>query len=557
MEDSAPETIFTYEDLSEDHLAIARTARQFWTHEVEPNLDAIRHKEPGVLAGLLRKSAELGLTAISIPEEYGGLGLDLASSLVVEEVFARDLSYLVTHGGQTGIGALPIVYFGSDQQKRKYLPLLGSAERIAAYALTEPQSGSDALAVRTRADLSLDGTHYILSGQKMWITNAGIADLFIVFAKVSGEHFTAFLVERNWPGVSIGAEEKKMGLDGSSTTAVFFDNVAVPVENLLGETGRGHIIAFNILNLGRLKLGISATGSAKEALDLSLRYSQQRTAFGSPIATFGAIRHKLSEMAARIYAAESMAWRVAGLIDSASASDPQSKLKAAEEFAVECSIVKVYASEAMGFVADEAVQVHGGYGYHRDYAVERIYRDARIFRIFEGTNEINRQLILSMLLKRDARGRINLLSRAAGAGEALHESSRSPATQDSALRWMKQIFLAALHASHQKFGAALDQQQEVVMRLSDIATEIFALESALLRTRKVAAPRNSLARAMTSVLMLSSIDRVASAARVLFSHCSEDWSAAITLPPPGVGEIALRREIAATLLAAGRYRIAS
>ncbi len=374
----------TPEHLTAEHLSIARAAQDFWTAEVAPNLSAIHRQDPGVLLSVLRKSADVGFTGISIPERFGGMELDLASVMIVEECFARDASYLVTHGAQAGIGALPLIYFGTEEQKCKYLPQLANASTIAAYALTEPQAGTDAMAIRTRADLTPDGKHYILNGQKMWITNGGIADLFTVFAKVDGEKFTAFLVERAFPGVTPGAEEHKMGLHGSSTTALYLDNVAVPVENVLGEVGRGHIIAFNVLNIGRLKIGPYAAGASKEVLALSLAYARERKAFGTTISEFGAIQHKLAEMAARIFAVESMYWRVVGLLQKAAAT---------QELAQECSIVKVYASEAVGYVVDEGVQIHGGYGYHHDYAVERFYRDARIFRIFEGTNEINRVLI--------------------------------------------------------------------------------------------------------------------------------------------------------------------
>jgi len=374
----------TPENLTAEHLSIARTAQDFWTAEVAPNLPAIHRQDRSVLLKVLRKSADVGFTGISIPERFGGMELDLASMMLVEECFARDASYLVTHGAQAGIGALPLIYFGTEEQKCKYLPQLANASMIAAYALTEPQAGTDAMAIRTRADLSPDGKHYILNGQKMWITNGGIADLFTVFAKVDGEKFTAFLVERAYAGVTPGAEEHKMGLHGSSTTALYLDNVAVPVENVLGEVGRGHIIAFNVLNIGRLKIGPYAAGASKEVLALSLAYASERKAFGKPIAEFGAIQHKLAEMAVRIFAVESMYWRVVGLLQKAATS---------QELAQECSIVKVYASEAVGYVVDEGVQIHGGYGYHHDYAVERFYRDARIFRIFEGTNEINRALI--------------------------------------------------------------------------------------------------------------------------------------------------------------------
>src|SRR5215467_11792579 len=415
IEERAPAEIFTVEDLSDQHLAVGRTVDEFWGREVEPNLPAIRRQEPGVVREVLQKAAAIGLTAIGIPEDFGGMELDLASEVIATEHLGRDGSYSGWHSGHTGIGTLPVLYFGTEQQKRKYLPKLASMEMLGAYALTEPQAGSDALAARTRADLSPDGKFYLLNGQKMWITNGGNADLFTVFAKVAGEHFTAFLVERGF-GVKSGAEEHKMGLKGSSTTALYFDNVPVPIENVLGEIGRGHIIALNVLNVGRLKLGAGALGSAKSILAESLAYAKERKAFGSAIAEFGAIRHKLAEMAIRIFAAESIMWRVVGQIESRleefSWSRPdasQIMLRAVEEYAAECSMVKVHASEMLGYVADEGVQIHGGYGYHQDYAVERAYRDARISRIYEGTNEINRLVTTGMLLRRAARGQLTLL----------------------------------------------------------------------------------------------------------------------------------------------------
>src|SRR5258706_8728122 len=357
IEESASQDVFTAEDLNEEHLAIRHMVEDFWANEVEPNLPAIREKQPGLAMAVLRKSAALGLTAITIPEEYGGMALDLPSLMVTAECMGRDGSYGGWHSAHTGIGTLPLVYFGTDQQKRKYLPKLAKAEMLAAYALTEPLAGSDALAARTRADLSPDGKHYILNGQKMWITNGGAADLFTVFAKVGGEKFTAFLVERNFPGVSSGAEEHKMGITGSSTTAVYLDNVNVPVENVLGEIGRGHIIAFNILNIGRLKLGSANLGAAKNVLEICLKYAKRRKAFGSAIAEFGAIQHKLAEMAMRIFIAESMAWRVVGLIESQihglqreAAVNVDHELKAIEEFAAECSMVKGYNSEMLDYV---------------------------------------------------------------------------------------------------------------------------------------------------------------------------------------------------------------
>src|SRR5215469_6991284 len=416
IEDRSPDEIFTREDLTEEHLAIARTVDEFWVNDVEPHLEEIRKQKPGIALSILRKSAELGLTAIPIPEEFGGMAMDLASVMIAGEHLAKDTSYASWYSAHTGIGTLPILLFGNEEQKRKYLPRLANVEMLAAYALTEPLAGSDALAIRTRADLTPDGRYYALNGQKMWITNGGAADLFTVFAKVGGEKFTAFLVERGF-GVKSGAEEQKMGIKGSSTTAIYFDNVAVPAENVLGEIGRGHIIALNVLNIGRLKLGPACVGGAKDVLAISLKYAKERKAFGSPIAEFGAIQHKLAEMAIRIYAAESMVWRVVGLIegqlegfswDRPDAS--QTMLRAVEEYAAECSMVKVFSSEMLDYVTDEGVQIHGGYGYHQDYEVERAYLDSRINRIFEGTNEINRLVTTGMLLKRAQRGQLPLVA---------------------------------------------------------------------------------------------------------------------------------------------------
>src|SRR6267154_597223 len=350
-EETAPHEIFTREDLSDEHRAVAQTVDDFWAKEVEPNLPAIRDKKPGVALEVLRKSAALGLTGISVPEEFGGMEMDLASVMLVAEHIGRDASYAGWHSAHTGIGSLPVLFFGTAAQKKKYLPKLVSVEMLAAYALTEPLAGSDAMAARTRADLSPDGKHYILNGQKMWITNGGAADLLTVFAKIGGEQFTAFLVERAFGGVTNGTEEKKMGIKGSSTTAIYLDNVRVPVENVLGEIGRGHIIAFNILNIGRLKLGAFAIGGSKNVLQVSLAYAKERKAFGTTISQFGMIQHKLAEMAVRIFAAESMTYRVQGLIGSHlegfswdTPDAPATMLKAVEEYAAECSIIKVYAS---------------------------------------------------------------------------------------------------------------------------------------------------------------------------------------------------------------------
>jgi alkylation response protein AidB-like acyl-CoA dehydrogenase len=553
IEERQPADIFTAEDLSAEHQAIARTADEFWANEVVPHLEAIQHQEPGVAIRALRKSAELGLTSIAIPEAYGGLELDLASAMVVAEHVARDGSYAAWHGAHTGIGTLPLVFFGTEEQKRKYLPKLATAEMVAAYALTEPHAGSDALAARTRADLSADGTHYILNGQKMWITNGGAADLFTVFAKIGGEQFTAFLVERAFGGVTSGAEEKKMGIKGSSTTAIYFDNVRVPVENVLGEIGRGHIIAFNILNIGRLKLGPFAVGGAKNVLAVSLKYAKERKAFGSPIAGFGAIQHKLAEMAIRIFAAESMVWRTVGLIA------PEESLKTIEEYAIECSIVKVFASEMLDYVVDEGVQIHGGYGYHQDYAVERAYCDSRINRIFEGTNEINRLLITGMLLKRAARGHLALVAAAQKvAGQAMGAVASD--SEAALVANAKSVALLAMGIAYQRFAMELEKQQEVLMGLADIVIEVYAMESALLRVSKHSNAKNGAGRDLCSVFLRDAMSRVEFAARNVLAASSEGDALRTNLAMlrrfvknDPVDAIGLRRRIAGRLSSSERY----
>jgi alkylation response protein AidB-like acyl-CoA dehydrogenase len=569
IEDRAPNDIFTAEDLTEEHVAIARTVDEFWTNDVEPHLEAIRQQKPGVALNVLRKSADLGLTAIAIPERFGGMEMDLPSVMIAGEHMARDTSYGSWYSAHTGIGTLPVLFFGTEEQKQRYLPRLAKVELLAAYALTEPLAGSDALAVRTRADLSSDGKYYVLNGQKMWITNGGAADLFTVFAKVGGEKFTAFLVERSFPGVTSGAEEHKMGIKGSSTTAVYFDNVQVPVENVLGEIGRGHIIAFNILNIGRLKLGPGALGAAKNVLAICLKYAKERKAFGSAIAEFGAIQHKLAEMAIRTFAVESMVWRVVGLIESQLAqsthdrrTDSQSELKAVEEYAVECSMIKVYASEMLDYVVDEGVQIHGGYGYHQDYAVERAYRDSRINRIFEGTNEINRLLISGMLLKRAARGQLALtpavqavLSGATDSGGSDEEARLVRSAKDTAL------FMIGI--AYQRFGAELEKQQEIMMRISDIVMEVFAMESTLLRSRKLAASgKGTNAASMCPVFLRDAMGRVEISSRNVIGACfggnvlRENMAALRSFANyDPLDAIALRRNIASQLLAAGCYTV--
>ncbi|HTC33618.1 MAG TPA: acyl-CoA dehydrogenase family protein [Bryobacteraceae bacterium] len=555
IEPTPPEQFYSPEDFNDEHQAIARTTEEFWTKEIAPNVDAIQRQEPGVAVSVLRKAGELGLTAVLLPEKYGGMEMDFTSAMLVAEGIAKDGSYAAWHGGQSGIGVLPVLFFGTEDQKQRYLPRLASAELVAAYALSEPQAGSDALAARTRADLSPDGKHYILNGQKMWITNGGAADLFTIFAKIDGEKFTAFLVERKFPGLSSGAEEKKMGIKGSSTTAIYLDNVPVPVENVLGEIGRGHIIAFNILNIGRLKLGAFATGGAKEVLRVSLKYASERQAFGKSIAEFGLIQHKLAEMAIRIFANESATYRTVGLIDSQ--IEALGELKAVEEFAAECSYIKIFASEMLDYVTDEAVQIHGGYGYHQDYVVERAYRDSRINRIFEGTNEINRLLATGMLLKRAQRGQLPLVE----AVKKLQAEILSGPVAASLVDNAKKTALFALGVAYQKFGASLDDQQEVLASITDVAMNAFVMESVELRARKLAQlHRDEPAADISAVFLREAMETIESAARNVLAASSEGDGLRTNLAVlkrftkfEPVNAIAARRRIAERLLAAGRY----
>ncbi len=570
---TSADEVFTPEDFTDEHRAIARTTEEFWTKEIAPNVEAIQHQEPGVAVSILKKSGKLGLPAVVIPEKFGGMEMDLTSAMIVAEAVSKDGSYSAWHGAQAGIGALPLLLFGTEDQKQRYLPKVATAEMVAAYCLSEPQAGSDALAAKTRADLSPDGKYYVLNGQKMWITNGGAADLYTIFAKVGGEKFTAFLVERAFPGVQPGAEEKKMGIKGSSTTAIYLDNVKVPVENVLGEIGRGHIIAFNILNLGRLKLGPFAVGGAKEVLRVSLKYAKERKAFGKSIAEFGMIQHKLAEMAIRIFATESSSYRVVGLIQNEledfSWSKPdaaQIMLKAVEEFAAECSFIKVFASEMLDYVVDEGVQIHGGYGYSQEYAVERAYRDSRINRIFEGTNEINRLLATGMLLKRAQRGQLGLVEAVKKLqAELLGGPSLSSGGDEETklVENAKKMALFALGVAYQKYMNAIDDQQEILAGITDISMNAFAMESALLRTQKLAKQgKGENARDMTAVFLREAMETVESAARTVLAACSEGDALRTNLAVlkrftkfEPVDAIATRRRIAVRLLQADRYAV--
>lgn len=490
-----PEQIFTPEDLTDQHALIGRTAEEFVNREIVPNLRDLEDKKPGLLRDLLKKACSLGLCATDVPENYGGLGLDKISSIIISEKMARDGAWAATIGAQAGIAILPIAFFGTAEQKARYVPRLASGEWVGAYCLSEASSASDALHCQTRAMLSADGKSYVLNGTKMWITNGGIADVYVVFARVDDEKFTAFIVERSFPGVSPGAEEHKMGIRGSSTTPLNLENVEVPLTNVLGEVGMGHRIAFNILNMGRLKLGAGCIGGCKILMTPALRWAKERRAFGRPIAEFGLMKEKFGEMAVRTFAAESMSFRTAGMIDARTGGTEDeivATLAALQEYAAECSILKVAGTEALDFVADEAVQIFGGYGFSADYEVERTYRDQRINRIFEGTNEINRLLIVDLLLKRAMKGELGLI---AAAQRVLGDALASPAplngiegaslpAETGLVEGAKRTALLVAGAAVQRFGQRITEEQEVAGALSNLVIEVYAMESALLRAQK-------------------------------------------------------------------------
>lgn len=497
IEEIRPDQVFTPEDFTEEHQMIAKTTEDFVENEVLPLVDKLENHEFEHSVELLRKAGELGLLSVDIPEEYGGLGLDKVSSALIGEKMSRSGGFSITHGAHVGIGSLPIVLFGTEEQKKKYLPQLATGEKIAAYALTEPGSGSDALGAKTTAKLNEEGTHYILNGEKQWITNAGFADVFIVYAKVDGEKFTAFIVERDYPGVSTGQEEVKMGIKSSSTRTLILEDVPVPVENVLGEIGRGHVIAFNILNIGRYKLGVGAVGASKVALEITVKYAKERKQFNRAIADFNLTKEKIGTLAAEIYAAESSVYRTVGLFDEKmsklspeEAKDGKEIANSIREYAIECSLNKVFNTEVLDHVVDEGVQIHGGYGYMQEYEIERAYRDSRINRIFEGTNEINRLLVPSTYLRKAMKGELPLLEKAQGLQEELmmfmpEEPSSEPlALQKYLVNNAKKIALLAAGLAVQKYGEKLEHEQEILVNFADIVSHVYAMESAVLRTEK-------------------------------------------------------------------------
>lgn len=504
--------VFTPEDFTDEHKMIAKTTEDYVKNDVVPLIPNLENHEFEHSVKLLKKAGELGLLAADVPEEYEGLGLDKITSALITEKMAVVGGFSITHGAHVGIGSLPIVLFGNDDQKSRYLPKLASGELIAAYALTEPGSGSDALGAKTTARLNEAGTHYVLNGEKQWITNSGFADVFVVYAKIDGDKFTAFIVEGAYDGVSTGAEEKKMGIKSSSTRTLILQDVEVPVENLLGEVGRGHIIAFNILNIGRYKLGVGTIGSSKHALDITIKYVNERKQFNTPISSFNLTKEKLANMAAQIYASESLIYRTVGYFEDNmgrfSEEEKKDGRKIAEsiaEYAIECSINKVFGSEVLDYVADEAVQLHGGYGYMAEYEVERIYRDSRINRIFEGTNEINRLIVPGTFMKKAMKGELPLLEQAQALQQEIltmvpEEISDEPLAQEKYLvKMAKKVALLAAGTAALKYGNELEKEQEILVNIANIANQLFAMESAVLRTQK-AVDRDGAEKAAQKIL---------------------------------------------------------
>lgn len=577
LESPQPSDIFTPADLGDDQRLMGQTSEEFVVKEVLPLVKDLENKKPGLMPALVKKAGELGLMGSGVPEEYGGAGLDKIATTVLTEKLSIYGGFAVTHGAHAGIGTLPIVYFGTEAQKKKYLPKLATGEWIGAYCLSEPQAGSDAQNSLTRAELDAGGTHYILNGQKMWITNGGFADVYIVFAKVNGEKFTAFIVERTFPGFKPGNEEHKMGIHGSSTTPIFLENCKVPKENVLHEIGRGHIVAFNILNAGRFTLGASCVGGSKHVLATASKYAKERKAFGKPIGDFGLMREKLAEMAIQILAVESMVYRSAGNIEGAmhaaagSGDKIQNTMKVLEEYAIESSIAKVYGSEMLDFVVDEAVQIFGGYGFHEEYPVCRAYRDSRINRIFEGTNEINRMLIIQMLMKRAMAGQLALVPAAMKladeilAGPSFEEAPDGVLAEEArVVANAKKMFLQAAGGAVEKFREKLADEQELIGALANVVMEIYAMESSLLRAQKASAAKNdAVSQTMSDaarVFINDAAERIEREARRALAAVHEGDMLATQMAVlkrfskrAPVNTIALRRRVAAAVQAQDRY----
>jgi alkylation response protein AidB-like acyl-CoA dehydrogenase len=581
LEERQTADVFTPEDFSEQQQMIGQTTEEFAVNEILPQVEKIEHKDFSISRALLKKAGDLGLSGVEIPEAYGGLEMDKVTAAIIADHMAKYAGFATTWGAHSGIGMLPIVYFGTEEQKQKYLPRLAAGETVGAYALSEATSGSDALNCRARAVLSPDGKHYVLNGEKMWITNAGFADLFTVFAKIDGEKFSAFLVERTFPGFSIGGEEHKMGIRGSSTCPVILNDCKVPVENLLGEAGKGHIIAFNILNIGRFKLGAMCVGGARVSLESAVAYAKQRKAFGKTIGDFGLVREKIANMATLIYVGESLVYRTVGMmdallseIDAASPDAAKERRKAIEEYAVECSILKVWGSEMIDYVVDEAMQIFAGYGFVEEYPAERAYRDSRINRIFEGTNEINRLIITGFLLKRAMSGQLPLMPAIKKlmdevlSGPSGGEESEGPLAEERKLVGQaKKLGLFVSGAATQKYMQAIQDQQEVMGAIADMTIEIYAMESAVLRARKMVEEKGeasaALPLAMTRVYLTQAFEKVEAAAKKVIADVAEGDMLRTQLAIvrrlakyEPFNTIALRQQIAQKTIEAGKYRLA-
>jgi alkylation response protein AidB-like acyl-CoA dehydrogenase len=581
LETRCPEEVFTPEDFTEQHQLIGQTAEEFSVNEILPNVEKMEQKDYSISRALLKKAGELGLSSVEIPETYGGLEMDKVTAAVIADHIAKYAGFATTWGGHTGIGTLPIVYFGTEEQKKKYLPRLAAGEIVGAYALSEASSGSDALNCRARAQLSSDGKHYVLNGEKMWITNAGFADLFTVFAKIDGEKFSAFLIERTFPGFSVGNEEHKLGIRGSSTCPIILNDCKVPVENLLGEIGKGHVIAFNILNIGRFKLGAMCVGGARVSIESAISYAKQRKAFGKVIADFGLVREKIANMATLIYVGESLVYRTVGMMDVALGEVDKSGLdaikeirKAIEEYAVECSILKVWGSEMIDYVVDETLQIYGGYGFVEEYPAERAYRDARINRIFEGTNEINRLIITGFLLKRAMSGQLALMPAIKGlmdevlSGPSTGEDIEGPLAEERKLvAQAKKLGLFAAGSATQKYMQAIQDQQEIMGAIADMTIETYAMESAVLRAQKIAEARGESAAAlpiaMTRIYLAQAMEKIESAAKKIIAAVAEGDMLRTQLAIlrrlakyEPFNTIELRQQVAQRMIERGKYSLA-
>jgi alkylation response protein AidB-like acyl-CoA dehydrogenase len=579
LEDVPANEVFTPEDFSEEHQMIISTTEKFIKNEVAPNIEKLEHKDWELSRKLMLQAGELGLLGAEIEDKYGGSQMDMITALLIVEHCSAAGSFGLTLNCHTGIGSEPLIYFGNKAQKEKYLPAIARGEKIGAYALTEPGAGSDAMSLKTTAKLSPDGKYYKLDGTKQFITNAGFADIIFTYAKVDGEKMTAFILERGFEGVSTGAEEKKMGLRGSSTCSIFFDGVKVPVGNVLFEVGRGHVVMFNVLDIGRFKLAAGSVGVAKLALESAVKYSKERVQFNKPICQFGLIKHKIAEMATRIYVAESMIYRTGGLVEAIlgtvdrNAEDASRRAaKSISEYTIECSINKVYASEMLSYVADEAVQIYGGYGFIEEYPVERIHRDNRVFRIFEGTNEINRLIITGWLMRQGLKNEIPLFTAAEEAKEKLqgakpiktHSKDGTLGLEHKLTDRAKQVFLWICGTAAQKYGMAIEEQQEVLGLLADMAQEVYAMDSSLLRALKsigsVGEKESKTKIEMVRLYVNESMVRIASYARQVLAAMETDdtlekqiniLNSALEFTP--ADGVKLRREIGDRIIEAEKY----